>query len=168
MSYKAIGTLHSVVGETLQITTKSGNPFQRRELTIKQERYNPQTGEVYTPNYLQFELTQQHCSLADQYAYGTMLEVSFSIEGSLYNDRNTGQERTFNRLRAFAIAPYTPPTAQPAPQQPAPQPQQPAPQQWQPAPQQPQSQQGQPQQGQLPLSAPTAPPQQHFNEDLPF
>lgn len=112
MAYDIIGQIHSI-GQTEQIATQSGAPFQKRTVTVMQPRYDRNTGQPYDPNYVSFEFTQKGCALLDQFQLGQLVKISFDISGRLYTSKKTGKEETFNSLRGFKIERYMPPTQAP-------------------------------------------------------
>lgn len=120
MAYDIIGQIHSI-GQTEQITTQSGNPFQKRTVTVMQPRYDRNTGQPYDPNYVSFEFVQKGCALLDHFQPGQQVRISFDISGRLYTNRRTGREECFNSLRGFRIERYAPPTQAPQGNYPPPQ-----------------------------------------------
>ena len=158
MAYEIIGTvLKTSTTETIQ--TKSGQPFQRRSLTLIQRRFDPNTGQEFEPNYPTIDFTQRGCQDLDRFQQGDRVRVRFEVQGVKYTDKVTGEERYMNRLRGFRIEPYV----VQQPQQP--QSYAPASQWQQPAPHQPQQAYCPPQQqpvGQL------FPPQNVNPNDPPF
>lgn len=135
MAYEIIGNVFKI-GTTENIQTKSGQPFQRRSLTLIQRRFDQNTGQEFESNYPTIDFTQRGCAELDKYKIGDRVRIRFDISGAKYNDRQTGEEKYFNSLRGFRIEPFT--QQRPAPQNfaPAGQWQQPAPQGYYP-PQQP-------------------------------
>lgn len=115
MAYKIIGTIHSI-GATEIKQSKDGNSFQRRSLTLMQRRFNPNTGEEYEPNFPTFDFSQRHCEELDKFQHGSLVQITFDAVGVKYNDRQTGEEKYFNSLRAFKIEHYV--RQQQPPQQP--------------------------------------------------
>ncbi len=125
MAYDIIGTVYKV-DPTETIPTRQGNTIMRRTLILEQRRYDPNTGQEYQPNYPAFEFTNQLCRDLDLYPRGTRVRIRFDVSGSLYADKQTGEERNISRLRAFRIEQYQQPTQQPAQQVQQPIQQQPA------------------------------------------
>lgn len=111
MAYDIIGQIHSI-GQTEQITTSNGNPFQKRTVTVMQPRYDRNTGQPYDPNYVSFEFVQKGCALLDQFQPRQQVKISFDISGRMYTSKKTGKEECFNSLRGFRIERYAPPTQQ--------------------------------------------------------
>lgn len=108
MAYEIIGQVYKV-GQTEQIPTKSGNPFQKRTLVLMQQQYDRTTGQPLEPNYPSFEFTQRGCALLDQFQPNQLVKVTFELSGRKYQSKKTGQEDYFTSLRAFRIEPYAPP-----------------------------------------------------------
>lgn len=108
MAYEIIGIIYKI-GATEQIPTKSGNPFQKRTLTLMQQQYDRSTGQPLDPNYPSFEFTQRGCALLDQFQPNQLVKVTFDLAGRKFQSKKTGQEDYFTSLRAFRIEPYVPP-----------------------------------------------------------
>lgn len=108
MAYEIIGIIYKI-GATEQIPTKSGNPFQKRTLTLMQQQYDRSTGQPLEPNYPSFEFTQRGCALLDQFQPNQLVKVTFDLAGRKFQSKKTGQEDYFTSLRAFRIEPYVPP-----------------------------------------------------------
>lgn len=111
MAYEIIGTVYRI-GPTEQIPTKSGNPFQKRTLTLMQQQYDRSTGQPLEPNYPSFEFTQRGCALLDQIQPNQLVKVSFDLAGRKFISKKTGQEDYFTSLRGFRVEPYIPPQQQ--------------------------------------------------------
>lgn len=108
MAYEIIGIIYKI-GATEQIPTKSGNPFQKRTLTLMQQQYDRSTGQPLEPNYPSFEFTQRGCALLDQFQPNQLVKVTFDLAGRKFQSKNTGLEDYFTSLRAFRIESYIPP-----------------------------------------------------------
>ncbi len=111
MAYEIIGTVYRI-GSTEQIPTKSGNPFQKRTLTLMQQQYDRSTGQPLEPNYPSFEFTQRGCALLDQIQPNQLVKVSFDLAGRKFISKKTGLEDYFTSLRGFRVEPYIPPPLQ--------------------------------------------------------
>ena len=111
MAYEIIGTVYKI-GPTEQIPTKSGNPFQKRTLTLMQQQYDRSTGQPLEPNYPSFEFTQRGCALLDQIQPNQLVKVSFDLAGRKFISKKTGLEDYFTSLRGFRVEPYIPPPLQ--------------------------------------------------------
>lgn len=111
MAYEIIGTVYRI-GSTEQIPTKSGNPFQKRTLTLMQQQYDRSTGQPLEPNYPSFEFTQRGCALLDQIQPNQLVKVSFDLAGRKFISKKTGQDDYFTSLRGFRVEPYIPPQQQ--------------------------------------------------------
>ena len=98
MAYEIIGTVYRI-GSTEQIPTKSGNPFQKRTLTLMQQQYDRSTGQPLEPNYPSFEFTQRGCALLDQIQPNQLVKVSFDLAGRKFISKKTGTAR---QLRSAA------------------------------------------------------------------
>lgn len=107
MAYDIIGTIHKV-GRTESVATKTGGQLLKRTVILEQRRYDQRTGQELTPNYPTLEFTGQGCQQLDRYTKGSRVRMRFDVQGGLYKDRQTGEEKSFTHLRAFNIEPYTP------------------------------------------------------------
>ena len=163
MAYEIIGTVFKI-GATENVPTKSGQPFQRRSITLIQKRFDQNTGQEFEPNYPTIDFTQRGCAELNKYKQGDRVRIRFDISGVKYSDKQTHEEKYFNSLRGFRIEPFV-----------MQQPQQPVPPQYPPQggypPQQPY--QGQPAYPpQQPVGQPFPPQQPPQNTDpnsgLPF
>jgi len=85
MAYKAEGKLHKVF-DTEQKTAS----FQAREFVIEVQDGN-------YPQMVKFQLTQDKCSLIDDYAEGDQVVVDFDLRGREWNDKY------FTNLNAWRI-----------------------------------------------------------------
>lgn len=111
MAYEIIGIIYKI-GATEQIPTKSGNPFQKRTLTLMQQQYDRSTGQPLEPNYPSFEFTQRGCALLDQFQPNQLVKVTFDLAGRKFQSKKTGQEDYFTSLRGFRVKLYAPPQQQ--------------------------------------------------------
>jgi len=84
MSYELIAKLHKVFD--IQSKTET---FQAREFVVATEGQYPQ--------YVKFQLTQDRCSLVDNYKEGDMVKVHFDLRGREWN------EKYFTNLNAWKI-----------------------------------------------------------------
>ena len=85
MSYDFTGRLHRIF-DTEQIK----DTFQKREFVVEE------AGGQY-PNVVKFELTQDRCTLIDEFKEGDEVTVSFDLSGRAWNDK------FFTNLRAWRI-----------------------------------------------------------------
>jgi len=84
------GTL-KVIKEEQKVSDK----FKKREfiLTDNSSQY---------PQYISFQLTQDKCSLLDQYSVGDMVNIHFNIRGREWTSPQ-GEIKYFNTLEAWKI-----------------------------------------------------------------
>ena len=104
MAYEIIGTVFKI-GATENVPTKSGQPFQRRSITLIQKRFDQNTGQEFEPNYPTIDFTQRGCAELDKYKQGDRVRIRFDISGVKYSDKQTHEEKYFNSLRGFRIEP---------------------------------------------------------------
>jgi len=154
-TYVTQGMIHSI-GQTMEY---GQNGFTKREFVVclSGDYVNPEY-----PDYVQFELIKDKCSMMDGYQIGHEIKIKFNLTGRLYNNPTKG-EQCFPALRAWKIAPADGPQQQ-TPQQQCAQQQQP-----QQAPQRQQYQQQTPPQQQAQQQAPQGTAGfDDFDDDIPF
>lgn len=105
MAYEIIGTVFKI-GATENVPTKSGQPFQRRSITLIQKRFDQNTGQEFEPNYPTIDFTQRGCAELNKYKQGDRVRIRFDISGVKYSDKQTHEEKYFNSLRGFRIEPF--------------------------------------------------------------
>ena len=121
MANQLSGRIHHI-GQAVQMTTKNGNPFTKRELVLDTTRYDPYTGERSAyDNYALFEFSNDNTAQLDGLRTGQVVTVYFTVEGRKVKNEQTGEPRYFNSLRGYKVTVRQQGQAQ-APPQPAPQP----------------------------------------------
>ena len=90
MSFDIVGNLHKVF-DTQVISDK----FKKREFVLEIKDGN------YT-QFIKFQLTQNRCELLNDFSSGQNVQVSFSITGRPYENKN-GETLYFNNLNAWRI-----------------------------------------------------------------
>lgn len=100
--YTILGTI-THVSHIETITTRSGEPFSKRTVVIKQRRFNPTSGEEYRPNYIPIEATKTFCQVIDNFPAGTPVRVTFALNGREWADQRTGEIRYFISLLLTSI-----------------------------------------------------------------
>lgn len=86
MAYKATGRLHKVFD-----TEQKSASFQAREFVIE-------VADGKFPQMVKFQLTQDKCSIIDDYSEGEEISVDFDLRGREWNDKY------FTNLNAWRIA----------------------------------------------------------------
>lgn len=106
MANTIIGTIVHI-GQTVSMATKSGVPFQKRELVLSVQRYDPNTGQPFSDksNTPMLTFIGEKCSELDRYQVGQAVTVSFDLSGRTYTDRE-GQTKYINDVRGYKIEPY--------------------------------------------------------------
>lgn len=81
------------VGQTMPVSEK----FSKRELVVEipDDRY---------PQIVQFEATQDKCSLLDGIGSGQQVEITFALRGREWTNA-TGETKVFNTLNLVRIEP---------------------------------------------------------------
>ena len=92
------------IGATVQVPTKNGVPFQKRELLLDCSSYDRFTGEK-RENYPLMEFTQNNCQKLDSFKAGDLVTVSFVLSGVKYE--KDGQVNYFTHVKGYDIALYS-------------------------------------------------------------
>lgn len=92
LSFEIDGTVHKI--EPVQQINET---FKKRNMVIVASD-NPMYKE-----YLTFELVQDDCEIVDSLKEGECVSVRFNLRGREYQDKNTGETRYFNSLRAWKV-----------------------------------------------------------------
>lgn len=89
---------------TQQITSKSGNTFQKRDFVFAVQRFDPDTGEVSVDkdNTPMLSVTGDRCALLDRIKAGDSITVTYSLRGRRYH-RDDGKEAIINDIDVRAI-----------------------------------------------------------------
>lgn len=154
MANQVIGSIISI-GQTQSLTAKNGNSFQKRDVVINVQRFDPYTGQPTNDweNTPKLSFMGDKCRELDRFQVGQMVAISFDLQGRKYETANKEID-IITEARPYKIELYGQRGVQQSAQQPAPAPSQANPQQYaqtvQPAPrpQQPSQQQYYPQQQQ--------------------
>ena len=99
--FKLNGTL-KVVKDTIQVSDK----FSKREFVLTD-------ASTMYPQDISFQLTQDKCSMLDNFMEGQEAEVSFTIRGREWTSPQ-GEVKFFNSLEAFRVE-SNQPMSKPAP-----------------------------------------------------
>ena len=92
LSFEIEGTLHKI--EPVQQINET---FKKRNIVIVVSD-NPMYKE-----YPIFELVQDDCDLVEGFKEGDEVFIRFNLRGREYQDKNTGETKYFNTLRAWKI-----------------------------------------------------------------
>lgn len=76
-------------------TESMSQTFKRRRLVLEIDRGTPY------PQFVEFQLTQQKCSILDRMVIGEKVDVSYNLKGRLWNGPDG--ERVYNTLEAWKI-----------------------------------------------------------------
>ena len=101
MAFQITGKIE-LIGQPIDITTKTGSVIHRREFVLDATRYNPDTGEPWE-NHPKFELGGNNVNIIDQFQVGQRVTVDFSLNGAKYPDQATGEIKYFTTIKAFRI-----------------------------------------------------------------
>lgn len=104
MSFELTAQLHQV-SPTDQVTAT----FKKRAFVVRYAS-NPQY-----PQFVSMQLVQDKCSELDSVAPGTMVTVSFDLQGREWTDPKTNEKKYFTSLNAWRIKPAAPGATPPPP-----------------------------------------------------
>lgn len=76
--------------------------FTKQTLAIVQQRYDPETGEPYKPNYAEIEFVKNNIRLLQGLQEGDKVVVKFVVEGRLYK-ADDKPEMIFTRLKGVGL-----------------------------------------------------------------
>lgn len=85
----------------------NGKTFYERSVVIDNTKIDQYTGEQQRPNFplLSFG-NKDKCIVLDSFKIGEIVTISFEVSGIKYNDKSTGEEKFFNKIRAYKIERY--------------------------------------------------------------
>lgn len=96
IKFQATAKVHSV-SPVLEIASKSGNPFRKRELILDDSF--TRDGQTYQ-SFVLVEFTGDRMSMLDGFFPGQLVNVEGVINGRPYNDK------VFNTVKGMKITPY--------------------------------------------------------------
>lgn len=91
-SFELTGTL-----KVKQDTQRVSDKFSKREFVVTTDMHTPY------PQYINFQLTQDKCSLLDSFQVGEEMKVSFNLRGREWVNPNKNITQYFNSLEAWRI-----------------------------------------------------------------
>lgn len=100
---------------TQQLTSKSGNTFQKRDFVVAVQRFDPETGEVSVDddNTPVFSVFGDRCPQLDALKAGDTVTVTYNLRGRRYRDDNN-KERIINDIDVRSVRGENQPAQQPA------------------------------------------------------
>ena len=82
----------------------NGKTYYERTIILDATRHDQYTGEPMYPNFPAFTFSgEDKCSALYDFTTGEVVTISFDIKGAKYTDKNTGEEKVFNRVQGFKI-----------------------------------------------------------------
>lgn len=84
-------------------TIKVKNNEQQVSEKFKKREFVIADNSTQYPQYIMFQITQDRCSLLDQYNVGDEVKVMFNIRGREWPDPKTNTVKYFNSLEAWKI-----------------------------------------------------------------
>ena len=97
MAYEIKGRVYKV-GEVENVSQS----FTKQTLAIIQQRYDPETGEPYKPNYAEIEFVKNNIKFLQGLQEGDKVVVKFVVEGRLYK-ADDKPEMIFTRLKGVGL-----------------------------------------------------------------
>jgi len=88
---KATGYIYRI-GDTEKVSEK----FTKRNFVLEIDRGSPY------PQFIEFQVTQNKCSILDKISVGQKVDVSYNLRGRIWNDGPDGA-RVYNTLEAWKI-----------------------------------------------------------------
>lgn len=102
MANQITGRLLSI-GQTVQIPTKSGATFKKREFLLDATTYNTYTGERSPyDNILPLELSEDKCAELDRFHVGDIVTVSFALQGRQWQTQD-GEVKRMIGIRCYKL-----------------------------------------------------------------
>lgn len=106
------------IGQTVQIPTKSGATFKKREFLLDATTYNTYTGERSPyDNILPLELSEDKCAELDRFHVGDIVTVSFALQGRQWQTQD-GEVKRMIGIRCYKLEQHNAHQQAPAAQQP--------------------------------------------------
>lgn len=91
------------IGQTVQISTKSGNQFNKREFLLDATTFDPYTGErSQYENILPLEVSEDKCSDLDRFQVGDVVTVSFALQGRQWQTQD-GELKRMTSIRCYKL-----------------------------------------------------------------
>lgn len=117
MANQVIGKIVSI-GQTQNLTSKAGSAFQKRDVVINVQRYDPYTGLPATDweNTPKLSFMGEKCRELDRFQVGQMVVISFDLQGRKYETANKEFD-IITEARPYRIELYGQRPNQSAPQQ---------------------------------------------------
>ena len=119
MANQVIGKIVSI-GQPQNLTSKTGSAFQKRDVVINVQRYDPYTGLPATDweNTPKLSFIGEKCRELDRFQVGQMVVISFDLQGRKYETANKEID-IITEARPYKIELYAQRGAQQTAQQPA-------------------------------------------------
>ncbi len=117
MANQVIGKIVSI-GQTQNLKSKTGSAFQKRDVVINVQRYDPYTGLPATDweNTPKLSFMGEKCRELDRFQAGQMVVISFDLQGRKYETANKEID-IITEARPYRIELYGQRANQSAPQQ---------------------------------------------------
>lgn len=91
------------IGQTVQIPTKSGNQFNKREFLLDATTFDPYTGErSQYENILPLEVSEDKCADLDRFQVGDVVTVSFALQGRQWQTQD-GELKRMTSIRCYKL-----------------------------------------------------------------
>ena len=104
MANTITGRIYKIMPTKPIVSEKTGNTFHKREIVLDASRFDQYTGEKKYDNYPMLEFGgEEQCAQLDKFKEGELVTVSFDLNGTQYQDRQTNETKYFTRVRAYKI-----------------------------------------------------------------
>lgn len=91
------------IGQTVQIPTKSGNQFNKREFLLDATTFDPYTGErSQYENILPLEVSEDKCVDLDRFKVGDVVTVFFALQGRSWKTQD-GELKRMIGIRCYKL-----------------------------------------------------------------
>lgn len=91
------------IGQTVQIPTKSGNTFNKREFLLDATTHDPYTLERSPyENILPLEVSEEKCAELDRFQVGDVVTISFSLQGRQWQTQD-GETKRMTSVRCYKL-----------------------------------------------------------------
>lgn len=91
------------IGQTVQIPTKSGNQFNKREFLLDATTFDPYTGErSQYENILPLEVSEDKCSDLDRFKVGDVVTVFFTLQRRSWQTQD-GELKRMTGIRCYKL-----------------------------------------------------------------
>ena len=104
MANQITGRIYKILPTQTFVSQKSGNTSHMREIVLDASRFDQYTGEKKYDNYPGIVFWgDEQCARLDAFKEGELVTVSFDLNGTQYQDKQTGETKYFTRVKGYKI-----------------------------------------------------------------